>query len=495
MKAILVTTGRTLARHWPAMLAWYLGGVAVHYAVVQLAGVVGAHSATVGFLILPIAILARLISYVAMFLVLRDGLRELNAIAPQPESAAERRTTFLTALLAGILPFFAVYWGQGLLRDDVVAYSARALRERTDMIFQTALTPDGAPTPGGTLDTTGGVLDSTDSVLNLPLNIWTAGIIVVAFAARWAWTKWQQRIPGWVSPLAVYLEVVWVFFSVIVIGDITDRVKAWVDARAAVAWWEQVRDGALDAVAPLRWAWDGIGWLLSEAGPVLLAPLAWLTVGGVVYGQAIVAEKLRIQNELLTNLREHAAVIPNPLLRRLKDLGDELGSRFVPIGRALLLMWRAGPVLVASYALLHVAVKTAETWLQYGAVRAIGPHDLVFWGIALPLVSLVPLLLTEPTRIAVIAGAYDATLGTLRTRQQKRVEAGIVMQDEADVRAVADAAGVLPDAVLQAGRKPQTTGGQGSIENLTNRPSPDGAISSQNGPSTSSGTMKPAVSE
>jgi len=482
VKAILVTAGRALARHWPAMLSWYLGGIAVHYVIVQVAGIVGAHSATVGFLILPIAILARLISYVAMFLVLRDGLRELNAIAPLPESAADRRRTFLTALLAGILPFLAVYWGQGLLAEDVVAYSARALRERTDIIFQAALTP-------------GQKLSTDDTVLNLPLNVWTIAIIVVAFVARWAWTKWQQRIPGWVSLIAVYLEVVWVFFSVIVIGDVTDRVKAWVDTRAAMAWLEQVRENVLDAVAPLRWAWDGIGWLLGEAGPILLAPLAWLTVGGVVYGQAIVAEKLRIENELLANLREHAAVVPNPIMRRLKDLGDELGSRFVPIGRALLLMWRAGPVLIASHALLHVAVKTLETYLQYGAVRLIGPHDLVFWGIALPLVSLVPVMLTESLRVAVIAGAYDATLGRLRLRQQKKVDAGVVEQAEADVRAVADAAGVLPDAVLEAGLKPDTTGGQGSMENLTNRPSPRGSTSSQNGPVTSSGTTNPTVSE
>jgi len=47
VKAILVTAGRALARHWPAMLAWYLGGIAVHYVIVQVAGIVGAHSATI----------------------------------------------------------------------------------------------------------------------------------------------------------------------------------------------------------------------------------------------------------------------------------------------------------------------------------------------------------------------------------------------------------------------------------------------------------------
>lgn len=482
MLTILRTTGRVLLRHWPAMLAWYLGGVAVHYVIVQIAGVVGAHSATIGFLILPVAILARLISYVAMLLVLRDGLRELNRMAPLPESAADRRRTFLSALLAGILPFLAVYWGQGLLGEDVVSYSARALRERTDMIW-TTVSETGVP------------LDDTDTVLNLPLTGWTAAIIVVAFAARWAWTKWQQRIPGWVSPIAVYLEVVWVFFSVIVIGDLTDSVKGWVDSRAAVAWWEQFRDAVLAAIAPLHAVWDAIGWAIGQAGPILLAPLAWLTVGGVVYGQAIVAEKLRIENEVLSTLREHAAVVPNPVLRRLKDLRDELSSRFTPIGRALLLMWRAGPVLIASYALLHVAVKTLETYLQFGASRLVGPHELAFWAIVLPLLSLVPLLITEPLRMAVIAGAYDATLGRLRARQQQRAEAGSIAQRDVDVRAVADAAGVLPDAVLEAGHQPETRGGHGSIANLANRSSPRGSTSTQNGPDTSSGTTNATARE
>jgi hypothetical protein len=483
VKTILASTGRSLARHWPAMLAWYLAGVAVHYAIVQVSGIVGAHSATLGMLILPIAILARLISYVAMFLVLRDGLRELNDIAPLPESPAERRQTFLTALLAGILPFFAIYWGQGLLGEDVTAYSLRSLRERTDMNAQAILIDGG---PG---------LSDTDSVTNLPLSVWTVLIIVIAFAARWAWTKWQQRIPGWVSPIAVYLEVVWVFFSVIVIGNISDSITGWVDTRAAAVWFHHVRADVLDAVAPLRWAWDGVGWAIGEAGPILLAPLAWLTVGGVVYGQAIVAEKLRLENEVLSRIRQHAAVVPNPLMRRLKDLGDELGSRFVPIGRALLLMWRAGPVLIASYALAHVVVTTLETYLQFGITRLVGPHDQIFWGVTMPLVSLVPLLLIEPLRVAVIAGAYDATLGRLRRRQQDRTDAGIETQGEADVRAVADAAGVLPDAVLEAGRKPETVGGQGLSENLTNLSSPEGSTSSQNGPVTSSGTTNPTVVE
>jgi hypothetical protein len=463
--AILTTAGRVLWRHWPALMAWYLAGVLVHYVITEIAGNIGATSATLGFLVLPLAILARLVSLVAMFLVLRDGLRNLQEVAPLPESAADRRRTFLTALLSGILPFFAVYWAQGLLGEDVRAYSSRALEVRTSagqVAFANGETP----------------LSDQDTVLNLPLNVWTVAIIVFAFAGRWAWSKWSSKLAAWLSPIAVYFEVVWVFFSVLLLGDILDTITAWVDSRAAMAVVETIREQVLDAVAPLRWLWDGIGWVLSEAGPVLIAPLAWLTIAGVVFGQAIVAEKLRVENELIARLREHAAVIPNPFMRRLKDLGEELGARFRPIGRAVLLMWRAGPLLVASYALLYVIVKALESSVAFGVTRLIGPHDFVTWAIISPIVSVIPLLLIEPVRIAVISGAYDATLGRLRRKQQERSEDAGMSPAEAEVRAVADAAGLLPssvDAVAAAVVAPpvrDAVGGQGSSGNLRNDPPP-----------------------
>ena len=310
---------------------------------------------------------------------------------------------------------------------------------------------------------------------------------------RWAWTKWSKNLASWLAPVASYFEVVWVFFSVMVIGDLTDQVQGWVDTREGTQFLEQVRENVLNAVAPLRWLWDGIGWVIGEAGPILLAPLAWLTIGGVVYGQAIVAEKLQVELNVLTRLREHAAVVPNPLMRRLKELGGQLGSRFRPIGRALLLMWRAGPVLVASYALVFVAVGALESYLRWGITRLIGPQDQMFWTIAYGVIMLLPMLLIEPLRIAVIAGAYDATLGRLRRRQAARADAEGTSPEEAEVRAVADAAGLLPGQV-DAMAEVSAIAGQGSIENLTNLGSVNEVTSSQNGPETSSGSTNPTTS-
>ncbi|UJP10043.1 hypothetical protein L2X99_17080 [Microbacterium sp. KUDC0406] len=441
MLAILSSTGRVLWWHWPALLAWYLGGILVHYWVTVLAGFVGAYNSTIALLILPVAVLARLVSMVGMLLVLRDGLRSLQAVAPLPESAAERRRTFLTALLASILPFFAVYSAQGMLRDDVQSYASLALARNTEEIQSTLMTDR--------------VFDPGDNVLDLSFSVWTVSIIVVAFAARWAWGRWSGRLPKMLSLLAVYCEVVWVFFSLILLGDFMDSVNGWVDTRVAMAWVADARETISGWFAPFVWLGDGIGWLLSQVGPVLLAPLAWLTVAGVVYGQAIVAEKLSIQHKLVAEMRERAARVPNPVMRRLRDLGTELGSRFLPIWRAILLMWRAGPVIIASYALLYTVVIVAESWLRYGESRLIGPHDLnLFWSVYWPVIYLLPPLIIEPIRISLIAGAYDTTFGMLRRAQDARTDVDApTTSEEADAAAITAAAGALPTASLPAGAR------------------------------------------
>ncbi|MFB7843016.1 hypothetical protein [Microbacterium sp. NPDC056052] len=452
MGAMLRTTGRVLWMHWPAMLAWYLAGTMAHYWVTALAGFVGAYTSVGGLLIMPFAVLARLISLVGMLLVLRDGLTSLQTVAPVPESVADRRHSFLSAVLASILPFFAVYAAQGLLGEDVRSYSLRALakvdEENKARVF------------------TGG-FDHGDNVTTLSFNVGTVLIIVVAFAVRWAWGRWSDRVPRALALLAVYSEVVWVFFSVLLLKDLTDAVTAWVDARAAMIWLADLRTTLAGWVPPLVWLGDGIGWLLSQAGPVLLAPLAWLTVAGVVYGQAIVAEKVQIQHRLVAQMRERAARVPNPVMRRLRDLGTELGSRFLPIWRAILLMWRAGPVIIASYALLYTVVIVAQSWLRYGVSRWVGPHELdAFWTVYWPVIFFIPPLIVEPIRLALVAGAYDTTFGMLRRAQDVRTDAAApTTAEEADATAIAAAAGALPRGMqtvaspLPPGAPPLPVGG------------------------------------
>jgi hypothetical protein len=72
---------RVLVQCWPALLAWYLGGSLVRAGVITLAAPIGPQSALAALLLVPIAVLAKLVSYIGMFLVVRRALRSYSQIS------------------------------------------------------------------------------------------------------------------------------------------------------------------------------------------------------------------------------------------------------------------------------------------------------------------------------------------------------------------------------------------------------------------------------
>ena len=451
MLDILRATGRVLWRHWPALLAWFLGATLVHQLLIEAAGLVGGHSATLGLLILPLAVLARLIGFVGMFLVIRDGLRALQAISPLPAAARERRADFMATLLASVLPFFAVYTAQKELNVDVIAYANRALEERLAQI--------------GTADYEA---SSGDVVLNLSFNVWTILIIVLAVAGRLAWSRWGERMPKAVALVALYFEVVWVFFSLLLLMQAVDAGFEWLATRAFAGWVTDLRAWLAGQFVPLEWMLSGVEWLFEHAGRVILEPLAWLAVAGVVYGQAIASERLRVQARLSERMRAGVDRVPAAVRERVASLTTELRSRGALMGQALLLLWRSGPVMIASYLLLYAVAKAIEPVLGVALVRVIGPHEITFWFGVTTIISLIPMVIAEPIRVSIIAGTFDTSLRALRP-------------------ADASWTGATPEGGpgLQGATAPQ-----GVTGNLANAPSDSsGSMSSQNGPSASSGTM------
>lgn len=400
MVGIVTRTGRLLWEHWPALLAWFLAGTLGHFVLLRLASLVGAATAVGGILLLPMAALALLVAYVAMLLVLRDGMPALRERAPLPAGGAERRAAFLNALLGGILPFVAFYAAWGFIREDVAAYINGAYEWQ----FAWGLY---AVAEGTDYDTAGTIDD-------LGVNALTIGIVVVAFAGRWAYKRFGARLPKWTGVIALYLEALWIYLAAYIIADLLGTVSAWVQSRQAMVWLADLRGALTGIFAPIGFLWDGVAWLLGEAGGVILLPVAWLTIAGVVYGQAVKATAPELSGTVITRVRSRYGTLPQQVRRRLGEIWESITSRFRPIGRALLLMWRAGPVLIGGYVLLLTVIELGEQWLLVGMSRAIGPQELqAFWFPASVGLVMVVALVAETIRIALIAATYDATLGVL----------------------------------------------------------------------------------
>ncbi|WP_072314701.1 hypothetical protein [Agrococcus sp. Marseille-P2731] len=480
MLGMLATIGRVLVQHWPALLAWHLGGVLSRYVLIEIAGWVGAFSAVAGFLILPLAVLARLASFVGMFLVVRSSLRELSAIAPPPTTPEARRKTFVASLLGGVLPFFAVYMATGNVQEDADAYATRALEVQSSLSW-------GAFVTGEEFDSTGTV----NEVLLSPAVLIALGI---AFAGRLAWGRWEQRLPRWVSVIAVYLEGVWVFLFVLLIGEYLPLVTAWVDDRQAMAWVADARGWLAASVAPIAWLWDGIDWALGHLGSALGQPLAWLTIGGVMYGQAVRAQappipaqlgdpRLAPVHERIEQARRRYGALPTWAQSQAKQAWGSVSGRFMPIWRAILLMLRGGPLLFGTAVLLYAVVEWLEGGLMLLTTRIVGPQGFnEFWMVWDSLLFLPTAMLVETLRIALIAGAYDAMIGRLR-----RHEAGAAPAGAATTTTDASAREAIAGPAAPQAARPTAAQGSSTTNVGSTGSEPRIATSSSNGPA-SSGT-------
>ena len=414
MLSILSRTLRLVAARWPVLLAWFLAGWLLRYALIEVASYFGGTSALVGLLILPLAILARLGSYIAMFLVVRGEMPAFQSISDKDDDAIDRTTTFAgksqrvtQIFLVSILPFFAFYAAWQLLAEDVQSYAEGALRNLNPFA-------DG--------------YDASSAVLQLQLDGWTIAAIVVAFVGRFLIKRYAEKLPKWTNLVAVYLESVWVFLTLFLITTYTTGLQQWVSSRAAMVWLEQVKAGVFAFFAPIGWAWHGVEWALNEAGALVLLPLAWLTLAGIVYGRALAQPTIRYRpgNRYYTTVRQRVTALPKGVLRRVQDVGTDLTDRWRPLANALLLIWRAGVAPMGFFVLGYVILEAAGTWLQLAAVRLIGPHDLESWWMNFDdMLTFVISVILEPLRICLIAAAYDYCLRKLEERRDAADAAAI----------------------------------------------------------------------
>lgn len=444
MLSILTRTARLAGAHWPALLAWFLAGWLARYLLIELAAWVGASTLLGGLLIMPLAILARLISFVAMFLVLRPGMPNLQGVGKGTGNRTDKsdRSGFLPALLASILPFFAFYAAWGFLRDDMHQYSRGAIENFT---AQNAFT-DGA---------------SFSEIDQLGFDALTISIIVVAFAGRWALARYASRLPRWTALIGVYLEAIWVFMSVYLIADVIGTITTWFDTRQAMVWLDDMRGWLAEFASPLIWLWDAAAWAVGEIGGLVLLPLAWLTIAGVIYGHALPARTVAAPAPLSAARQRYDAIVPAWLRRRLSDLGMQFVRRFRPVWRAMLTIWHAGAIPMGVYILAYTVVAALHGWLTWGIIAAIGPHDLqTFWMIVDALIAFAVMLVLEPVRVALVAAAYDHSVGAslVSPPADSDADAPADAPADADELDAATAPATPVEGTAATGQQPQSRG-------------------------------------
>jgi hypothetical protein len=398
---VLRTFGRAVLQTWPTVLAWFLAGWLAHAALIRLAGWAGVYESLWGLLILPLAVLARLASYVGMFLAVRPAMRNYQrldraALTTPADGATEpvRGRSFARAwgstILTGLIAFLVIYVTWGMVADDLLAYG-RASWDQYD--------PDAVNRP-----------------LEVSLGVRSVTFVVVTFGLRLLITRFRTKLPAWVGGFTAYLEAAWLLTAALVIGNLLEGVPEWFQTRRMFAWF-------VDGIAELReaFSWfaflgDGVAWLAAAIGTVIVLPLAWLALAAIVYA-GVLPRRARRTGTRSARLAEAAETRWRRMPRPVRVLGTALSGglrdRWEPIATALSLIWRNGPLRLGVYIFGFAVVTVAGQWLTGLIYRVLGPHDTGWWIATSDAIALLVAAILTPLQFILVAAAFDESLGSL----------------------------------------------------------------------------------
>ncbi|TPW70761.1 hypothetical protein [Schumannella sp. 10F1B-5-1] len=388
MRRTLADLLRILARSLPALMAWYLAGELVRYLVISLAAPLSFDSGLLPLLFLPIAVLARLVAFVGMFLVARGAMREYLAVPGGgiPPTLRERAREFGDVLFSSIVPFFVLYALIGGVAEDLADYAVTAFYYSFGS-GRYVLDPGSGPV--------------------------VAAVVVVAFVLRILVDRFSERLPAFFSVIEIYLEATWIFVAVGGLTAVLGDVGGWFGSRRIVVAVQEARAGLEDVWSGLEVVFRGIDGAVPLVLQVIVLPLAWLLIAGVIYTRAIAESRherlmpVRVE----ARLRVRLAALPRFVQRSIRSsvrLWYETAEPVLISGRMILgTRARILVVLMALSGLLYAA----HQWLFRGTLVLIGPHELPYARDAYHNVSVALGLVTEPIRVALLAAVFDQVIG------------------------------------------------------------------------------------
>jgi hypothetical protein len=395
------TAARAIVQCWPVVLAWFLAGYLAHSVLIRLAGWAGIYDSLWGLMILPLAVLAKLASYVGMFLAVRPAMlnyRRLDRLAATTPADADTAPvgprSFAAAwgstIATGLIAFLVIYFTWGLIVDDVQDYGKVAWDQYD---------PSAVNEP-----------------LKVSLGVMSVTFVIVAFALRLLVGRFSKRLPTWVGGISAYLEAAWLITAGLVIQNLLAGVPGWFASRRMFAW---IVDGVAQLRESFAWfgtIWDGVAWLLNAIGEVVVLPLAWLALAAIVFAH-VLPRRARRRTGRSARLRETAERKWRRMPRPVRVLGTSLSSslreRWQPIATALALIWRNGPVRLGTYVVAFAAVTVAGQWMSALIYQILGPHETGWWIATSDPFLLLITAITTPLQFIIVAAAFDETLATL----------------------------------------------------------------------------------
>lgn len=406
-------------RYWPQLAACYLLGLLGRRGAIELAAWAGWDNDLWASLIMPLAGLARLGSYVAMFFVLRRAIPALAALPSRPARSIDVFSTI-------IVPFFAIYLAWKLFAEDWIAFEARALDYRIgDAMTSPAVTELHPET--------------------LPVGNLTWVLILAALVARYVLGRVKDRLPQWMIAIRVYVDALWVFLGVSFAAtkDLTFLLNptGWLSERRIVVWFNETRAELFSHLRPLEALWDTLVWVVSTVFGGATIPLLWLAVAAIIYGVSMPEDwrgaARRVAGQRADwvlghttarqkRLRERWSRLPEVRRAEARDWALSKLGNYRTITDAARLILHGGVLALSLYVLGYLGLAWLDMagsfyrpemragYLFREAAWLIGPHPRQFWDWAQPTLIFVSHLIVEPLRVCLIASTVAYCLEHVR---------------------------------------------------------------------------------
>lgn len=395
-------------RYFPQLAACYLLGYLGRTGAIEWAARVGYDNDLWASLIMPLAGMARLGSYVAMFLVIRNGIPTLAAV---PTRSARQIDIFATI----IVPFFAIYLAWQMFKEDWLAFEYTALPYRMGEAMTTPAPAELNPEA-------------------LPVSTVTIIIIVVALVTRLGLGRVKDRMPNWLLPIQVYLDALWVFlvltFSASNGVTLLINPTAWLSERRIVVWFNDTRESLFSHFQPLETAWNAMMWALGTVFGGAAVPLLWLAVACIVYGATPKPDWHAAARRLAgdragqwidrsvparTQLSTRWKRVPGKVRTEVRDQFAGQIGKFKPIVDSAHVIVAGGLLALSLYVLAYLGLAWLDMsgsylrtqigpgYLFRGMAWLLGPHDISFWAGIDDLLQLISHTIIEPLRICLVA--------------------------------------------------------------------------------------------
>ncbi|GIH65445.1 hypothetical protein Msi02_62620 [Microbispora siamensis] len=394
---------RILAKCALPLIFWFSAGRLVRWALLLLAATISHGSwyqarLVVVMFLFTLVVMTSLATTVGMLYVVREALLETQV----RRAGGEAKESLLNALNRTALVFAGIYTTWGFVAEDAREFSG------IDMMRQ----PDRYVLDAGSGNDSGVMR----GLINLDPKV-SLATMAVAYVVKWYFGRRHEAGEGRFSGMLATLgELTFAFYGLNAIAAAVGARSDWIGHRSAVAAWHDLAAGAEDGIPGWKQVSEWLGDVWPHVIDALAIPLAWLTVGILVYGAYAEDTQTTIRGTRLEQAAVHLERTHNWTRLALAKLSAGWTSRWIPLLNSLRLTVRGGAPLFGLFALCYVGLHIGGDYLLRAGRYLTASEEPYQWlATGEPVVYVVDLVVTLVT-MCLIAATFDLAATRARVR-------------------------------------------------------------------------------